>query len=99
MPECPRCRLISPPESTYCDCGYDFRLRPEEQSGKMFIKPESSAKRTFGVMLLAFSALLWLIYILAWPKDNNLYGVGMMFLIPLTAVMVLVGIMLATARR
>lgn len=25
--DCPRCRLVNPPEAVRCDCGYDFDSR------------------------------------------------------------------------
>lgn len=30
--DCPKCRMVNPPEAVRCDCGYDFVSRKMEQS-------------------------------------------------------------------
>ncbi len=30
--DCPNCKLVNPPNTTRCDCGYDFQTRTIQQS-------------------------------------------------------------------
>ena len=48
--ECPNCRLINPPDSAWCDCGYEFgaRKRSRESGRTLPPVPESARFEMFG---------------------------------------------------
>jgi hypothetical protein len=60
----------------------------------------SSRRRQIGVGLLIAVAVMWGVYLLRWDSRNNLYGILMLVLVPLSAVLLIVaGILLLSATR
>jgi Interferon-induced transmembrane protein len=57
--ECPKCRLVNPPEALRCDCGYDFiEKRGGHVQPPTFLVPAVLTlllSLPFGVVALAFS--------------------------------------------
>jgi hypothetical protein len=54
---CPRCKLISPPTASKCDCGYDFSISWDEQTSEMREKPAWPRTRIVGVFLICAAVL------------------------------------------
>ena len=99
--KCPRCGLISPEGSRKCDCGYELNLPRDMQAHEMRTRPErASGPRRAAVIVCAIIAAVWIVYIAKWDSTNNLYGMGLVFLIPISAVVLIVsGIFWFGARR
>jgi hypothetical protein len=92
VPECPRCKLVCASESI-CDFGYDFSLPPDRQppSKPSASRSPASVLRTIGILLLASSLVMWLVFAVGWSNDNNLYCLLLIYLIPISAVLLLLG--------
>lgn len=66
MLQCPSCKLISPDDSEYCDCGFGF---PSSEHKKYFMKKEfkdkgPTRKGRVIALLLAIAALVigWIVF-------------------------------------
>jgi hypothetical protein len=78
--ECPNCKLVNPPGTVHCDCGYNFLTRtisaPAQQSeiapnfGNIPAKSDGSVGLGIG-----FGLLLHLLQLLVVPGIAVLYGV------------------------
>ena len=57
--DCPRCRLVNPPDAKRCDCGYDFETKTVEAS----YSPQALPKdvETSLIVLIAWNALVALL--------------------------------------
>jgi len=55
---CPRCRLVNPPEAERCDCGWDFVTQRQESSYLRKAAPVAAGIGAGGVMLIILVKLL-----------------------------------------
>lgn len=71
--DCPKCRLVNPPDAQRCDCGYDFDARAMRQS---YAGPDGRAAagwgtRLFGVLCFGFAGLFFLTGLVVTAKVPN----------------------------
>jgi len=62
--KCPNCGLLNPPESEWCDCGYEFTTGTVDESRRLPLRSPSrpQLKSYAGLTIIAFGllgALLW----------------------------------------
>jgi len=107
MPECPRCKLINPSGTRLCDCGYALSLPPDMQAAAIR-NPVSggSSRRAVAILLIAAVGLAWTAYLLMINGSallgiapNNLAGVYMIVLIPVSLAVVGLAFILLNARK
>ena len=99
--ECPRCKLLSPEGTASCDCGYQLNLPFGMQPSSVRQPIERSSRhRQVGVLVVIAVAVMWGVYLLRWDSGNNLYGIFLLVLIPLSAVLLIIaGILMVSATR
>lgn len=60
----------------------------------------STQRGQIGLALLIAVAVIWGVYLLRWDSSNNLYGIFMLVLIPLSAILLMVaGILVLSSFR
>jgi len=57
--DCPKCKLVNSPNTTRCDCGYDFQTRTIQQS-YLTERDRRLLRRSGGVSGIALAVLLTL---------------------------------------
>jgi hypothetical protein len=99
MLTCPRCKLINPPQAKVCDCGYELQLPVEMQAPEMRRRPtQLSGKKSTGYLLIGIVLVSWIVLLIA-TRHNNLVGIAMIWLVPLSLVLLGIALVLIAASR
>src|SRR5215813_7928728 len=81
--ECPNCKLISPPNSMRCDCGYDFQSGTAEENRTF----STSVKTGLGTILKAVAGGAGLVCLL-----TPLTGLGVLVFVFALFVAIIAGV-------
>jgi hypothetical protein len=94
---CPRCKLINPPQTKVCDCGYELQLPIEMQASEMrHSSGQFSGKKSAGYLLIGVALVAWIALLIA-THHNNLAGIAMIWLVPASLAFIAVALILIAA--